>query len=118
MDQFNRIKVAVVQAAPVLFEREATVEKVCQLTVEAAAEGAGLVLFPEAFIPGYPRGLSFGTVVGSRSPAGRCTMKRVFSMPISIWPRWPEANWTLMWRGIMPGRICFSWWSMRSQGCR
>ena len=65
------VKVAVVQAAPVLFDREATVIKACQLIHEAAAQGAQLVLFPEAFIPAYPRGLSFGMVVGSRKPEGR-----------------------------------------------
>ena len=70
-DSLPRVKVAVVQAASILFNREATVEKACRLTVEAAAQGARLILFPEAFIPAYPRGLSFGTVVGSRSPAGR-----------------------------------------------
>jgi len=40
------------------------------MTAEAAAQGAQLVLFPEAFIPAYPCRLSSGTVVGSRSPAG------------------------------------------------
>lgn len=67
----SSVKVAVVQAAPVLFEREATVVKACQLIHEAAAQGAKFVLFPEAFIPAYPRGLSFGMVVGSRKPEGR-----------------------------------------------
>jgi len=52
-----------------LFDREATVEKTCRLTAEAASRGARLIVFPEAFIPAYPR-LSFGTVVGSRSPTG------------------------------------------------
>ena len=51
---------AVVQAAPVLFNWGATVEKACKLIAEAGSEGADLVLFPEAFIPAYPRGLSFG----------------------------------------------------------
>ncbi len=55
------VKVAVVQAAPVLFDREASVEKACRLTAEAAGQGARLILFPEAFIPCYPRGLTFGT---------------------------------------------------------
>ncbi len=64
-------RVAVVQATPVLFRLEETLAKVGRLTAEAAGQGAQLILFPEAFIPGYPRGLSFGTVVGSRSPAGR-----------------------------------------------
>jgi len=65
------IRAAVVQAAPILFNREATVEKTVGLINEAAGEGAKLILFPEAFIPAYPRGLSFGAVVGSRSEKGR-----------------------------------------------
>ena len=52
-DQFPQIRAAVVQAAPVLFDREATVEKACHLTAEAAGQGARLILFPEAFIPMY-----------------------------------------------------------------
>lgn len=44
-----RVKVAVVQAAPILFNREATVEKACRLTVEATAQGARLILFPDVF---------------------------------------------------------------------
>lgn len=65
------IKVAAVQATPVLFNLEATVEKVIALIREAAKNEVDLMVFPEAFIPAYPRGLSFGTVVGSRSDAGR-----------------------------------------------
>ncbi len=71
--RFSSVKVAVIQAAPVLFNREASVEKACQLIQEAASQGAQILLFPEAFIPAYPRGLSFGMVVGSRSPEGRRT---------------------------------------------
>lgn len=67
----KKVKSAVVQAAPVLFNLEASVEKACKIIEEAAKEGARLILFPEAFIPAYPRGLSFGTVVGSRSSEGR-----------------------------------------------
>lgn len=65
------VPVAVIQAAPVLFNRDATVEKAVALTHEAAKNGARLVLFPEAFIPAYPRGLSFGALIGSRSEEGR-----------------------------------------------
>lgn len=67
----KKANVAVVQAAPVLFNRQATIEKACDLINKAASQGAQLVLFPEAFVPAYPRGLSFGTVVGSRRPEGR-----------------------------------------------
>jgi len=67
----KKVNVAVVQAAPVLFNRQATIEKACDLINKAADQGARLVLFPEAFVPAYPRGLSFGTVVGSRTPEGR-----------------------------------------------
>ena len=42
----NKTKVAVVQAAPVLVDRDATVRKVVTLIQQAAADGAKLILFP------------------------------------------------------------------------
>ncbi|MCX7706588.1 MAG: hypothetical protein N2204_01080, partial [Anaerolineae bacterium] len=78
------VRAAVVQAAPVLFDREATVDKACGLIAEAARRGAQLILFPEAFIPAYPRGLTFGTVVGSRSPAGRLAWERYWANAVTI----------------------------------
>ena len=80
----QQIKVAVVQAAPVLFDREATVEKACGLIKQAAEQGAQLILFPEAFIPAYPRGLAFGTVVGSRSPVGRRIWQRYWENTVEV----------------------------------
>ena len=65
------MKVAVVQAAGKLFDLPAGLQKMEKLVAEAASQGAKLVLFPEAFLGGYPRGLGFGTVVGSRSAGGR-----------------------------------------------
>jgi nitrilase len=67
----EKMKVAVVQAAGKLFDLAGGLQKMEALLGEAAGRGAQLVLFPEAFLGGYPRGLSFGTVVGSRSPQGR-----------------------------------------------
>ena len=48
------IKVAVVQAPPVLLDRAATISRMLLQMAEAAAAGARLVVFPEAYIPGYP----------------------------------------------------------------
>ena len=78
------VKAAVVQAAPVLFDRDATLEKTCRLIREAAAQGARLILFPEAFIPAYPRGLTFGTAVGSRSLDGRRTWEVYWTNAVDV----------------------------------
>ncbi|WP_094607203.1 Nitrilase [Sporomusa silvacetica DSM 10669] len=51
---FPKFKAAAVQAAPVFLDLGATVEKTCTIIEEAAGNGAQLVAFPEAFIPGYP----------------------------------------------------------------
>ena len=48
------VKVACVQAEPVVLQREATIEKIAALAHEAAGVGARLALFPEAFVPVYP----------------------------------------------------------------
>jgi nitrilase len=60
------------------------VAKACRLIKEAAEAGAQLLLFPEAFVPAYPRGLSFGTVVGSRSPEGRLTWQRYWANGVAV----------------------------------
>lgn len=80
----NQVRVAVVQAAPVIMDRQATVEKVVDLAQQAKEKGAKLVLFPEAFIPAYPRGLTFGTAVGSRSDKGRQDWHRYYENAVAI----------------------------------
>lgn len=62
---------AVIQDAPVLFDLQSSLTKTEELLQKAAAKGARLTLFPEAFLPAYPRGLNFGTMVGSRTDDGR-----------------------------------------------
>jgi nitrilase len=80
----RRVQAAVVQASPLLFDRTGTVDKVVQLTGEAAATGADLVLFPEAYVGGYPWGLAFGTAVGGRTPAGRRTWERYWQGAVEV----------------------------------
>ncbi len=77
-------KVAVVQAQPFLFETDKTIEKMWDLLAEIKDESPDMVLFPEAFLPGYPRGLTFGAVVGSRSQEGRELYARYYSNAIAI----------------------------------
>lgn len=65
------IKVAVVQDSPILFDLKKSIDKVSTLSTQAKNSGAELVLFPEAYLPAYPRGLTFGTIIGSRTEKGR-----------------------------------------------
>jgi len=78
------VTVAVVQDAPVVFDREATLEKVKSLTGQAAGTGARLVLFPEAFVSAYPKGLDFGARVGFRTEAGRDDFRRYFESSVAL----------------------------------
>ena len=48
------VRLAAVQATYVLMDRDATIDRVAELTAAAAAQGAQLVVFPEAFVPGTP----------------------------------------------------------------
>lgn len=84
------IKAAVVQAAPILFNTHKTVEKLGDLTREAAGKGANLVVFPEAFVGGYPKGLDFGARLGMRTPEGREDFRRYFESAIAL--PGPEAS--------------------------
>lgn len=63
--------VAVVQAGTVLGDTPETIEKLERLCCECAHRGAQMAVFPEAFIGGYPKGMSFGAVLGVRTDEGR-----------------------------------------------
>ena len=84
MGEERTVRVAVVQAAPAIFDREKTMEKALALISEAAEKGANLVVFPEAFIPCYPRGLSFGFAMGSRTMEGRKDFQRFYDNCVAV----------------------------------
>lgn len=67
----QKIKVGVVQATPALFDIEKTVDIIISWMEKGAKEGCELLLFPESFIPCYPRGIDFDAVVGRRSDKSR-----------------------------------------------
>jgi nitrilase len=79
-----RFIAAVVQASPVVFDREGTLARVQALAGEAARKGARLVLFPEAFVSAYPRGLDFGAVVGARTESGRDDFRRCWDSSVEV----------------------------------
>ena len=78
------VRVAVVQAGSILFDSERTLAKAERLTAEAAGGGAKLIVFPEAFAGGYPKGADFGTLVGSRTPEGRKLFRRYFESALDV----------------------------------
>lgn len=58
-DTFPKLKGAVVQAAPVFLDRDATIAKACRLIEEAAELGAQVIVFPECYVPAFPHWFSF-----------------------------------------------------------
>jgi nitrilase len=75
---------AVVQTASVAFDPERTLDKVADYVSKAASGGAKVIVFPEAFVGGYPKGLDFGARVGSRSAAGRDYFRRYYEGAIEV----------------------------------
>ncbi|HVB38107.1 MAG TPA: nitrilase-related carbon-nitrogen hydrolase, partial [Vicinamibacterales bacterium] len=78
------VKAAVVQAGSFVFDNDRTLEKARTFVRRAAGAGAALVVFPEAFIGGYPKGLDFGARIGSRTPEGRDDFRRYWQAGIEV----------------------------------
>jgi len=80
----NTIRASVVQAATVFGSLDDTLQKLVKYTRIAKDEGAELVVFPEAFIGGYPKFSKFGTSVGDRTSEGRDDFVRYYKNAIDI----------------------------------
>src|SRR5262249_40005138 len=69
---------------PVMYDTPNSLRKLAELVADAAKKGAELVVFPEAFIGGYPKGQQFGGTLGMRSPEGRDEVRRLFENAVGI----------------------------------
>jgi hypothetical protein len=78
------LTVAVVQGGSVLFDTGRTLAKAEAFIREAAEGGAELIVLPEGFLGGYPKGLDFDITVGARTPAGRELFRRYFESAVSL----------------------------------
>ncbi len=78
------LRAAVVQAGSVPFDLERSLEKALDLTADAARAGAKLIVFPEAYLSGYPKESSFGALVGLRSSEGRELYRRYADSAVDV----------------------------------
>lgn len=83
MTDSSRIRVAVAQTTPARSSADA-LDVIDRQSADAAARGVQLLLFPEAYVGGYPRGAGFGVVVGSRTDAGREAFRRYWAEAIDV----------------------------------
>jgi nitrilase len=80
----NKLTAAVAQTASVLLDTPATLERALTLMAEAAKQGVQLLVFPEAFIGGYPKGADFHIYLGARTPQGRADYKQYFDAAVTV----------------------------------
>ncbi|HEY5658275.1 MAG TPA: carbon-nitrogen hydrolase family protein [Myxococcota bacterium] len=84
-DAYPRLKVASLQAAPAVLDRDGTLAKAQRLIAEAASAGARLIVLPEAFIPAYPASAVFGPVFGGFSdPAAGAAFRRLAANAVEV----------------------------------
>jgi nitrilase len=80
----DKLTAAVAQTASVLLDTPATMDRALTLMAEAAKQGAQLLVFPEAFIGGYPKGADFHIYLGGRTPQGRAEFKQYFDAAVTV----------------------------------
>src|SRR4051794_36393482 len=91
MAAFETVRVAAVQATPVILDADATIDEAIARMREAAADGADLVVFPECFVSVYPSG--------------------AWAVPAGTWGHRCDELWERMWassvdvRGPLVGRL-------------
>jgi nitrilase len=78
------VKVACVQAEPVILDRDATLDKLAALTAEAAGEGAQLVVFPETFVSVYPSSTWARALAGWADPRAKAAFAQLARSAVEV----------------------------------
>jgi nitrilase len=78
------VKVACVQAEPVILDRDATLDRLEQLAAEAAGNGAELVVFPETFVSVYPSSRWAKAFGGWENPAAKDVFAQIAPSSIAV----------------------------------
>ncbi len=79
-----KVTVGVVQDNPVFFNKGKTLDKLENIVAEYAAKGCQLLIFPESFVPGYPRGFDFGAKIGRRTAEGKALYADYHANSVSL----------------------------------
>ncbi len=80
----RRLTAAITQSASVLLDTPATVERALALMAEAARQGVQLLVFPEAYLGGYPKGADFHIYIGARTAQGRAEYELYFNAAVTV----------------------------------
>jgi nitrilase len=78
------VKVACVQAEPVILDRDATLDKLADITAEAAREGAELVVFPETFVSVYPSSIWARALAGWTDPKAKAAFAQLVRSAVEV----------------------------------
>ena len=84
MTAATKLTAAVAQTSSVLLDTPATVDRALTLMAEAAAQGAQVLVFPEAFLGCYPKGADFHIYLGGRTPQGRAEFKLYYDAAVAV----------------------------------
>src|SRR5690348_2591304 len=78
------VKVACVQAEPVILDRTRTLDRLEELAAEAAGNGAELVVFPETFVPAYPTSRWAKAFAGWQNDGAKATFARLAQNAVAV----------------------------------